>query len=90
MGESFFDALVTLVHKEVMAAKNSGDDERLAGVVTDLATTLGKAIAMTCDGNAKGIDMLLTGVDHLIAETATDIGGFMAAVSATVKKARPS
>ena len=40
MSESFFDALVTLVHKEIMAAKNSGDDERLAGVVTDLATTL--------------------------------------------------
>ena len=76
----FYGALIGLVLDEIEAAQRSKDDGRLAGVVTDLGEVLGKAVAIICDGSPRGIDTLLTGLDGLIAESASDVAAVFCAL----------
>jgi len=77
----FFDALVRLVTREIEAARQSGDNGRLADVVTDLGDVLGKAVAIACEGSPSGIDTLLTGLDGLIAKSGSDVAAVFCVIA---------
>lgn len=86
MSDSFFEALSGLVSREVYAARKSSDDDRLAGVVADLATMLGKVIAITGDGDAVLIDKMLMAADEVIAGSAVEVGEIVAAINRLVQE----
>ena len=88
MPETFRDALLDLVIKEVLRAKKAKDDDRQAGAVSVLAEMLGKAIAMICDGDPVGIDRMLMGAEAVVCEIAADTARDVKAIQGLVQKAR--
>lgn len=80
MEGAFSDALSDLVGRAISRAVRDDDDERAAEVVAALVDQLGKAIAITCKGHPVSINTMLTGVEGALAEIATDMGDFVAAV----------
>lgn len=80
MERDFREALISLVMREMASAQKANDDDRAAGVVTDLAEQLGKAIAMLCRGDRRGIDTLLAGTENLVSEIAFDTANFLTAM----------
>jgi hypothetical protein len=68
----FSDALNRLVANELAAAGQAGDGERAAGVVADLASALGVAIALVTDGIPSGIEAMLAGSEQVVAEVAAE------------------
>lgn len=68
----FSDALTRMVANELAAARQARDDERAAGVVAELASALGVAIALVADGIPSGIEAMLAGSEQVIAEVAAE------------------
>jgi hypothetical protein len=80
---AFFEDLSRLVARELAAARETRDDERLAGIVSDLAEMLGTAIAAITDGNPSGIDALLAGVEEVVATVAVEKAPAMEMIART-------
>lgn len=74
----FHDDLATLCAREMNAALKSGDADRAAGVITSLATMLGRSCARLAGGDGPAIDTMLVGAEELAAGEAAGMAGIMA------------
>ena len=66
----FHDQIASLYAREMKAATTANYTDRAVGIISALATTLGRTVARICDGDAASIDKMLIGIEQMIADLA--------------------